>query len=291
MQILVVGGTRYFGKYTIEALLQKGHAVTIATRGNAADPFGDRVQRVKLDRADAESVRRAIGGRHFDVIIDKIAYGSNDIPPILDNVTCGRYIQMSTTSVYPQKRMQTPEEAFDPAAAALRWCSRDDFDYGETKRQAEAVLVQKYADTPAVMVRYPFVIGVDDYSKRMIFYVQHAMQGKAMYVDNLNEQMGFIRSDEAGDFLAFLADQPFVGPINGSAHGTASVADILAYVEQKTGKQAILRADGDPAPYNGETAYSIDTTKAESLGYSFSNLPDWLPGLLDACIAEVRDAQ
>lgn len=42
MQILVVGGTRYFGKYTIKALLQKGHAVTIATRGNAADPFGDR---------------------------------------------------------------------------------------------------------------------------------------------------------------------------------------------------------------------------------------------------------
>ena len=36
MQILVVGGTRYFGKYTIKALLQKGHAVTIATRGNAA---------------------------------------------------------------------------------------------------------------------------------------------------------------------------------------------------------------------------------------------------------------
>lgn len=114
MKVLVIGGTRYFGKYTIEALLKAGHLVTIATRGNAADTFGDRVQRVKLDRTDAQSVKAAIGGRHFDVICDKIAYGSNDIRPVLDQVTCDRYIQMSTTSVYPHKRMQTPEEAYDP---------------------------------------------------------------------------------------------------------------------------------------------------------------------------------
>ena len=291
MKVLVIGGTRYFGKYTIEALLKAGHLVTIATRGNAADTFGDRVQRVKLDRTDAQSVKAAIGGRHFDVICDKIAYGSNDIRPVLDQVTCDRYIQMSTTSVYPHKRMQTPEEAYDPAKQKLCWCSRGDYDYGETKRQAEAALVQVYGETPSVMVRYPFVIGEDDYSGRMLFYVRHVMEGKAMYIDNLHEQLGFIRSDEAGDFLAFLAEQTFTGPINGSAHGTASVGEILDYVEKKTGKKAVLSPEGDPAPYNGETAYSIDTQKAEALGYTFSNLHDWLPGLLDTCIAQVRQEQ
>lgn len=103
MQILVIGGTRYFGKYTIEALLKVGHTVTIATRGNAKDAFGERVQRVKLDRANAQSVKAAIGGRHFDVICDKIAYGSNDIRTVLEYVSCDRYIQMSTTSVYVKK--------------------------------------------------------------------------------------------------------------------------------------------------------------------------------------------
>ena len=40
MRILMIGGTRYFGKYTIDALLKEGHEVTIATRGNAKDTYG-----------------------------------------------------------------------------------------------------------------------------------------------------------------------------------------------------------------------------------------------------------
>ncbi len=289
MNILVIGGTRYFGKYTIEDMLRAGHNVTIATRGNAKDNFAHRIERVKLDRTDPKSVQAAIGGRYFDLICDKIAYGSNDIKAILDHVRCGRYIQMSTTSVYYSKNMDTKEEEYDPMKIQLRWCSRGDDDYGETKRQAEAALVQVYGEIPSVMVRYPFVIGKDDYSKRMLFYVQHVWENKPMYIDNLNEQLGFIRSDEAGKFLAFLADHPFNGPINGSAHGTASVGEILDYVQTKLGKKAILCANGDAAPYNNEKAYSINTQKAERLGYAFSNLHDWLHDLLDSCIAEVKN--
>ena len=288
MRILMIGGTRYFGKYTIDALLKEGHEVTIATRGNAKDTYGERVQRVKLDRANGESVKAAIGGQHYDVIIDKIAYGSNDIPPVLDHVTCDRYIQMSTTSVYVQKHKDTKEEEYMPENWPLKWCSRNDYDYGETKRQAEAALVQVYGATQSVMVRYPFVVGEDDYSKRTLFYVQHVMEEKPMYIDNVDEQMGFIRSDEAGDFIAYLADKDFTGPVNGAAYGTASVREILDYVEEKTGKKAILSEDGEPAPYNGECAYSINVQKAEALGYRFSTLKDWLYDLLDACIREAK---
>ena len=44
---------------------------------------------------------------------------------------------------------------------------------------------------------------------------------------------------------------------------------------------AVISDDGDPAPYNGEPEYSINTDKAESLGYNFTNLNDWLYDLLD----------
>jgi len=50
--ILIIGGTRYFGKLLVQQLIDKGHQVTIATRGQASDPFGAHVQRIRVDRRD-----------------------------------------------------------------------------------------------------------------------------------------------------------------------------------------------------------------------------------------------
>ena len=288
MKILIIGGTRYFGKHTVEKLLAEGHEVTIATRGRTPDDFGDRVKRLVLDRQDPVSVKKAVGDMYFDVLIDKVAYGSNDIPPVLDNIRCGRYVQMSTTSVYEKKHMDTREEEYDPSSYGIVWCWRNDYDYGETKRQAEAVIVQKYPKIPSVMVRYPFVIGMDDYSKRMVFYVSHILEGKPMHIDNPDEQMGFIRSDEAGYFIAHMALSEFTGPVNGSSEGTVSLNDIFVYIEKKTGKRPILSEDGDEAPYNGETEYSINTEKAKSTGFRFTKLHDWIYDLIDGIIEELK---
>lgn len=79
MNILVIGGTRFFGIHMVNELLTAGHDVTIATRGKASDSFGDKVKRIFLERTKEESVREALSGTHYDVVIDKIAYCSNDI--------------------------------------------------------------------------------------------------------------------------------------------------------------------------------------------------------------------
>ena len=130
-----------------------------------------------------------------------------------------------------------------------------------------------------------FVIGKDDYTKRLLFYVEHVMKSIPMFIDNPDCQMGFIRSDEAGKFLAFLAGKDFRGAVNGASEGTISVREILDFVEQKTGKKAIIEASGDPAPYNGEPQYSISTDLAASLGFRFSRLRAWIYDLLDYYIA------
>ena len=126
MNILVIGGTRFFGIPMIEELLKSGHDVTIATRGLSADSFGSRVKRLILDRTDAQSVRNALSGRHFDVIIDKLAYCSNDIKSVMDAADFDRYIQMSTTAVYDLKHINTMESDFDVLAKELVWCDRPD---------------------------------------------------------------------------------------------------------------------------------------------------------------------
>lgn len=307
--ILVIGGTRFFGIPMVRRLLADRHHVTIATRGRSGDDFGDSVERIIMDRSDIESMRRALAGKHFDVVIDKIAYCSNDIRSIMEVVDCDYYLYMSTTAVYRPKHMDTVEEDYDGADEKLVWCDRADFPYDEVKRQAECALRQCYDDRNWTAVRYPFVVGRDDYTNRMLFYVEHVMKCQPMYIDNIDEQMGYIRSDEAGEFLAYLAelddmacpadlsggqgtaDRDLRSPIkavNGCSVGTISLREIIDYVEKKTHTRAVLDSAGEPAPYNGEPAYSINTELAQKLGFRFSRLHDWIYELIDYYIEIVE---
>lgn len=281
MNILVLGGTRFFGIPMVDELIRQGHDITIATRQLKKDHFGDSVKRIHLERTDPISMKNSLKGKSFDVVYDKIAYCSNDIKYAMDAIDCKKYIYMSSTSVYDPKKINTREDDFDGINKDLVWCSRTDFPYEEIKRQAECALWQEYNYKNWIAVRYPFAIGRDDYTKRLLFYVEHTMKSIPMNIDNIDFQMSYIRSDEAGKFLAFLADKDFKGALNGSAHGTISLREIISYVEGKTGTKALLSDTGDDAPYNGEPEYSINTEKAETLGFRFTNLRDWIFDLVD----------
>lgn len=288
MNILVIGGTRFFGIPMVEELLKNGHEVTIATRGLAEDPYGDRVKRIIVERTSEESMKSVLKGMHFDVVIDKIGYCSNDVKYAMEAVSFDRYIHMSTTAVYQPKHMNTVETEFDGKAEEVIWCDRIAFPYDEVKRQAEKSLWQKYSDRKWIAVRYPFVIGKDDYTERLKFYVEHTMKSIPMNIDNLDCQMGFIGSEEAGKFMAYLVDKDMEGAINGCSEGTISLKEIIEYVEKKTGSKAIIDKDGEDAPYNGEPEYSINTEKAKAAGFRFSKLRDWIYELLDYYISAVE---
>lgn len=290
MKILVIGGTRFFGIPMVNELLAQGHDITIATRGKAADSYGNRVQRIILDRTNETSMKHALSGKRYDVVIDKIAYCSNDIKYVMEAVDCDKYIHMSSTSVYEPKHMNTVEADFDGVSKKLVWCDRTAFPYEEIKRQAECALWQEYSDRNWIAVRYPFAIGKDDYTKRLLYYVEHTMKSIPMNIDNLDYQMGYIRSDEAGRFMAFLVDKDIKGAMNGSSKGTISIREIIAYVEKKTGTKAIIDRTGENAPYNGEPEYSINTEKAEASGFQFSVLQDWIYELLDYYIELVKSS-
>lgn len=280
MNILVLGGTRFFGLHIVRSLLKRGHKVTVATRGNKEDDFGTSVNRIHVDHLNAQDMKQTFENHHYDVVYDNICYCSNDLRAVLEAVSCDRFILMSTTAVY-ELHNHTVEEDYKPEEKELIWCDREAFSYGEVKRLAECALRKQYEQQNAVAVRYPFVIGEDDYTERLKFYVEHVMKETPMNVDNLNNQMSFIRSCEAGDFLACLADKEYTGAINGCNDGTISLYEIISYVEEKTGKRAQYSLKGDEALYNGTTEYSIDTQKARGLGYSFTNLKDWIYELID----------
>ena len=281
MKILVVGGTRFFGIPMIDKLLSEGHDVTIATRGQAANPFADRTKQIIMDRTDPRQVKEALAGLTYDLIIDKVAYSSNDVKALLENACCKRYIQMSSGSVYAQEKENTKEEEFDPVTYPLVWQSRNE-DYAAGKRLAERAALEFMDASACVFVRYPVVLGENDYTGRLKFYVDHIRDGIPMYVDPMDYGIAFIHEQQAGEFIAFLADHAFSGAVNGSSAGWITSRQIIGYVEEKTGRKAVLSEDGDKAPFNGmPDNESYNTEKAEKLGYRFSDLNDWIYELLD----------
>lgn len=288
MDILVIGGTRFFGIPMIDELIRDGHNVTIVTRGMTPDKFGDKIHRIMVkDIYNEQYARETLSGLEYDVVIDKMAYGAGDVRNILDNVRCKRFVHMSTAGVYQLDHMGVCEDEFDAAHGDIEWCHRGEIDYDDAKRSAERALAQEYPNIKKISVRYPFVIGKNDYTKRLEFYVSHMLEEKAMFIDNMEEQLCYIDEQTAGKLLAKLSvisDEKLDDliekrgipagnflAVNGCLNGTVSVAEILGYVEQQTGKKAVICEEAEAAPYNRTIGNSLDISIAECV---MGEIPD-----------------
>ena len=269
----------------VNHILNNEHNVTIATRGTHGNPFDKRVCHIFVDKTDESSVKTALGNNEYDVIIDKVAYSSNDVRSLLRNVHCKRYIQMSSCAVYDKEHLLINENEFDTAKYNLVWMDRPE-DYAEGKRQAERAALEFIDITKCTFVRFPVVMGINDYTGRLRFYAEHICNEIPMYIDKPDLRTSYINESEAGEFIAYLVNNPVSGAINGCSKETISQKEIVKYIEKKSGKKATLLESGDPAPYNGiSTDISFDCTKAASIGYKFSDLSAWIYKLLDSYLS------
>jgi len=284
-KVLVLGGTRFFGRKLVELLLADGHDVTIVTRGRLANPFGDKVKHLIVDRRDTEAFSKAVEGEYYDIVYDNICYSPNEAKAFCDifNGKMGKLVFTSTLSTYAADGNAKSEADFDPYTYSIQMGDTEAFTYSEGKRQAEAVFF-KYATSPVVAVRFPIVMGIDDYTKRLHFHVKHVVNEEAIGFLNMDAEMSFILAEEAGQFLKWAGLTDVEGPFNATAQGTVSLKDLMALVEKATSKQAkivLVENDEIRSPYAVPASWYMTTEKAEQAGFVFSKLNDWLPGLID----------
>lgn len=272
-KILIFGGTRFFGKRLVESLLEAGHDVTIATRGLTVDPFGSTVKRAVVDREDEGQLQKVLEGESYDVVYDSLCYSPNaakTICKVLYNKV-KRYIVTSSMAVY-EPSLSLKESDFNPYEHPIVYGERKDFSYSEGKRLVESVLFQ-HATFPVIAVRFPVVIGENDYTKRLWFYVENIIKRKPFVVADIEGDMSFIHEKEAGRFLAWLSSIDVSGPMNACNSGVISMREVIDFVEENTGMEAYIEAKGENiAPYNGITNCTLDNTRARELGFQFREL-------------------
>ncbi|MFJ7825360.1 NAD-dependent epimerase/dehydratase family protein [Psychrobacillus sp. NPDC096623] len=292
---LVLGGTRFFGVQLVESLLKQGFNVTVASRGNVEDPFGDKVNRVKVDRLNVGEMQKNFGATNWDIVFDQICYSSQEAIDSIDVFTgkTKKYVFTSSKSVYEQGGGDKgfAEEDFNPFEYELKIGPKEDFTYGEGKRQAEAAFFQR-ASFPVVAVRFPIVIGINDYTERLNYYIQKVRNEEEVHLVNLEAAMDYISEEEAGDFLAWVGQSDFEGPINAKSDGNVTMGELIEYIEEKTGKPAKVVATTEKesgSPYNISETWLISNENAKQQGYEFRNLKEYLPGLIGESLTKMNE--
>lgn len=295
MKVLVLGGTRYFGRHLILDLLEKGHSVIVATRGNLDFPFKDEVNFIKADRKNLEDLKSLASLGPFDVIYDQICMNALDATNAVNAFKnqCKRYIFTSSGSVYDfVDDHLLVEEDFDYKTYPMNLTPTDPPDYQEDKRQAEVVFGDQNF-FPVAMVRFPIVLGMDDYTERLKFHVKRIFNSEPIYFPRLDSKLSFVDSDEAGKFLSFLGEQTFYGAINCADDKTISLRELVSLIETKTNKKFIA-GDIDnkthQSPFGTEKDFMMSNALAKSLGFKFNDLREYLADLINQLIEREKNS-
>ncbi|RSD26218.1 NAD-dependent epimerase/dehydratase family protein [Mesobacillus subterraneus] len=292
-QVLVLGGTQYFGKKLAEKLIDSGDQVTIATRGTKEDMFGEKVERLVIDREKKETMVEAFNDRQWDIVYDQSCFSPAEAKDTAEALKgkVNRYIFTSTQAVYEFGTLHK-ETNFDANTYEIAYKTRRQYPgyegYQEAKRSSEAVLHQLgYFDV--VSVRFPIVVSEDDYTERLKYYVDKIVNGEPIVISDPDFRYSFVHAEEAAGFLLAIGKSDFTGPINPGSRGDISLRELTDKIAELTGKGAIIKSNVDTgglSPYALPGSWSIDTTLAESLGYRFASLNQLLEDLIQFYIKE-----
>jgi nucleoside-diphosphate-sugar epimerase len=282
MKVLVIGGNRFFGKKLVHLLSGAGHDVTVANRGSKPKIFSSPVKTIVVDRCDESSMEKAFAGSTWDVVYDQVCNSKMDAEICTRIFTdkTNRLIFASTASVY-SAGADRDESFFD--AETFNFSDQSENDYQHGKRSAEKVYLG--AAFPVVAVRFPVVVGVDDYKKRMHWHIDKIMKKEPIFFPNIEALFSFIRSDEAAAFLFWLLTNDSVqGAINASAQGPVKLRDFVENIGEFCWETMVAAEQADEenhSPYGIQNDSTLSTKKATKFGFEFSKTADWFEDLIE----------
>jgi nucleoside-diphosphate-sugar epimerase len=190
--VLILGGTGDIGHFSVLALLEAGHGVTVLNRGLTADELPSDVERLRADRADEDGLRTALAGRDFDLVLDTTTYTGDDARQVTElfDGRAGRYVFISSGQVYLVREGATrpyrEEDYAGPVMAAPPPDSPDygDWGYGVGKRAAEDTFAVAWTARrfPVTTLRLPMVASERDRRGRVQAYIARILDGGPLLI-------------------------------------------------------------------------------------------------------------
>lgn len=281
MKVLIIGGNGFVGRRLSLALDAKPEIeLHVLNRHGAVRG----VRRTILHKGNRNDLPDSGLDRDWDAVVDFVAFDDRQADAAVAYFRgAKRYVFISSMSVYdlggPLREedfepssvdLTMPEQARDPASA-----------YQEGKRRAEAAFAR--APFPAVMVRFPFLLGPDDYSRRLEFHIDRVKAGQPIAIPDATARISLIHAADACSFLELALSADFSGPINVASPDPITLGGLIALIEAEIGKLAVIGDGGGPesqSPYGPPGDFFMATGRARKVGFVARPVPDWLPGLI-----------
>lgn len=196
MKVLIIGGNRFVGYLLTWRLLARGDQVTLLNRGGHPDPFGRRVDRIRVDRTHADFVR-TLDSRRFDATVDFAAYDGADVRTVVDCLgdRVGHYVFIGSGQVYlVREDCPTPSRESDYDGKVMERpedpIEAHEWEYGAKKRACEDALTDAARKGfRATRLRLPMVNGERDYLRRIESYLWRILDGGPVLLPGGGEEV------------------------------------------------------------------------------------------------------
>jgi nucleoside-diphosphate-sugar epimerase len=280
VRLLVLGGSAFVGRATVEAALRRDWQVTVFNRGSSGSPDG--VEQICGDRTVAGDLE-PLRSRRWDAVIDTWRYA-----PLAVQLSCealagrvGHYGYVSSISVY-QWPPPTPVTEGAPVVAAR---DVDADDYAGAKSTAEQAIAATF-DGRALLGRCGLILGPCEYAGRLPWWLLRlASYDRVLAPEPADRRIQYI---DVRDLAEWLLDQTAAGrtgafnlvcpPDHATMGGLLTAcADVVGSTAKVTWvpEDALLAAGVQPwielpiwVPRHGELAamYDVNVDKSIAAG-------------------------
>jgi 2'-hydroxyisoflavone reductase len=210
MDVLVLGGTSFVGRWIVQDLLDRGHTPTLFSRGKTGTDLFPGTARAAGDRdaGDYES----IAGTSWDAVVDVSGYVPRHVQEAAAAVTTGRYLFISTGSVYDPAAGTDGMNEDSPRLPPYRESEVVDGDtYGPLKVACEDDVRSLYGDR-ATIVRPGIVAGPYDPTDRFTYWTR--ARGTVEVPGRLDQPVQVVDARDLARLVVLLLEKDQPGTFN-----------------------------------------------------------------------------
>jgi len=185
LDILILGGTNLTGPHHVRYALERGHSVSIFTRGRTQPGlFQDAFERVEHLIGDREDNLEALKGRSWDAVIDasgmNVKWTTDSAQLLKDHV--GSYLYISSTGVFYPYLTTNIDETTEPVLVDESGGKNAAARYGVMKALSEIEAMNAFGEDRTCIVRPGYIVGPLDSTHRGTYWPDRLTRGGEVLV-------------------------------------------------------------------------------------------------------------
>ncbi|MGJ3241044.1 MAG: NAD-dependent epimerase/dehydratase family protein [Anaerolineae bacterium] len=285
MKILVIGGTRFYGRAFTELAIRRGHEITLFHRGQSDSEHFDGAQRVLGDRE--HDLDKLGTEERWDAVLDTCAYTPNVITQSAQYLygRVNQYVFVSSISVYADstehKRTEATQLVTHPEDAPTDELNMAH--YGSLKMLCESA-VEGVMPGQVTHIRPGLIVGPNDPTNRFTYWVTRLARGGEVLVPGAGDTpVQIIDARDLAEFTLTVIENRTIG----TYHVTGP--------QQPHTLAEIINTAQEVSASDAQQVHVDEAWLLEQEVTPWSQIPLWLPSaegqaLMDLDISEALNA-